>query len=232
MVREGHLQDFLKERRWTFPQRGLHCHGVPVDIVTSGERYRASTVAAFEAAVLVRCTGVCGGGGRARALGGTRARSPHAAAAPLPGVLAEFNRGVAAERLAELLTTAGHEASVHRYTAGNRHRYEIFRVFAGPQATAFLNRAWAQGYVDLCGAPTQARSTRQVRHSRQLAEAAWRGVLMVSGPARNGSPGLRVADLDIATVLIRAGRMMRLPVRMSTRPGGQLLLVMPERVAA
>jgi hypothetical protein len=41
-----------------------------------------------------------------------------------------------------------------------------------------------------------------------------------------------VADLDIATVLIRAGRMMRLPVRMSTRPGGQLLLVMPERVAA
>ncbi|MGI5237466.1 hypothetical protein [Dactylosporangium sp. CA-139066] len=192
-----------------------------MDIVSSGERYRASTVAAFEAAVLVRCTGVCGGGGRARALGGSRARSPY-----------EFNRGVAAERLAELLRTAGHDASVHRYTAGTRHRYEIFRVLADDEAAAFLDRAWAQGYGELCGAPAEPRSTRQLRHSRQLAEAAWRGVLMVSGPARSGSPGLRVPDLDIATVLMRAGRMMRLPVRMSTRPGGQLLLVMPASVAA
>ncbi|MEU7868607.1 hypothetical protein [Dactylosporangium sp. NPDC049140] len=190
-----------------------------MDIVSSGERYRASTVAAFEAAVLVRCTGVCGGGGRARALGGTRARS-------LDGVLAEFNRGAAAERLAELLTAAGRTASVHRYTAGNRHRYEIFRVFADPGAGTFLDRAWAQGYADLCAAPAEPRSTRQVRHSRRLAEAAWRSVLMVSGPARSGSPGLRVADLDTATVLVRAGRMMALPVRMSTRPGGQLLLAM------
>ncbi|WP_433608696.1 hypothetical protein ACQP2P_36245 [Dactylosporangium sp. CA-139114] len=196
-----------------------------MDIVPSGERYRASTVAAFEAAVLVRCTGVCGGGGRARALGGARARS-------LDGVLAEFNRGAAAERLAELLTAAGRTASVHRYTAGNRHRYEIFRVFGDPGAGQFLDRAWAQGYTDLCAVPTEPRSTRQVRHSRRLAEAAWRGVLMVSGPARSGSPGLRVADLDTATVLIRAGRMMALPVRMSTRPGGQLLLVMPTAAAA
>ncbi|MFG2044362.1 hypothetical protein [Dactylosporangium sp. NPDC048998] len=199
-----------------------------MDIVSSGERYRASTVAAFEAAVLVRCTGVSGGGGRARALGGIRARS-----LPAPsGVLAEFSRAVAADRLAELLTTAGRDARVHCYTAGNRHRYEIFRVFADAEASAFLRRAWAQGYLDLCGAPAEPRSPRQLRHSRQLAEAAWRGVLTVSGPARNGSPGLRVADLDTATVLIRAGRMMSLPVRMSTRPGGQLLLVMPENAAA
>ncbi|MFI5912824.1 hypothetical protein [Dactylosporangium sp. NPDC051541] len=206
-----------------------------MDIVSSGERYRASTVAAFEAAVLVRCTGVCGGGGRARALGGTRARSLSAPAATPrspDGVLAEFNRGAAADRLAELLTAAGRTASVHRYTAGNRHRYEIFRVFADPGTPSFLDRAWAQGYTDLCAVPTEPRSHRQLRHSRQLAEAAWRGVLMVSGPARNGSPGLRVADLDTATVLMRAGRMMALPVRMSTRPGGQLLLVMPSATAA
>ncbi|WP_432975844.1 hypothetical protein [Dactylosporangium sp. CA-233914] len=199
-----------------------------MDIVSSGERYRASTVAAFEAAVLVRCTGVCGGGGRARALGGSRARVSSSPA----GVLAEFNRGVAAERLAELLNAAGYSASVHRYTAGNRHRYEIFRVFSDEGAAAFLDRAWAQGYGDLCVAVTEPRSTRQVRHSRRLAEAAWRGVLMVSGPARNGSPGLRVADLATATVLVRAGRMMALPVRISTRPGGQLLLVMPATSAA
>ncbi|MEV6932217.1 hypothetical protein AB0M46_48080 [Dactylosporangium sp. NPDC051485] len=202
-----------------------------MDIASNGGRYRASTVAAFEAAVLVRCTGVCGGGGRARALGGTRARAPFARLT-FTGVLAEFSRGTAAERLADLLRTAGHEASVHRYTAGTRHRYEIFRVFASADSWAYLDRAWAQGYGELCGAPAEARSTRQARHSRALAEAAWRGVLLVSGPARTGSPGLRVADLDTATVLIRAGRMMRLPVRMSTRPGGQLLLVMPEHAAA
>ncbi|MER7005774.1 hypothetical protein ABT297_22395 [Dactylosporangium sp. NPDC000555] len=199
-----------------------------MDIVSSGERYRALTVAAFEAAVMVRCTGVCGGGGRARAQGGARARSVPAPSGPL----AELNRAVAADRLADLLSTAGFEASVHRYTAGNRHRYEIFRVFADADAAVFLNRAWTEGYLDLCGAPAEPRSTRRVRHSRQLAEAAWRGLLMVSGPARSRSPGLRVADLDTATVMIRAGRMLRLPVRMSTRPGGQLLLVMPETTAA
>jgi hypothetical protein len=147
-------------------------------------------------------------------------------------VLAEFNRAVAADRLVDLLQAAGHSASVHRYTAGTRHRYEIFRVFTAPETARFLDRAWLQGYFELCGSPDQPRSTRQVRHARLLAEAAWRAVLLVSGPARNGSPGLRVPDLDTATVLIRSGRMMRLPVRMSTRPGGQLLLVMPAAAAA
>ncbi|GAA3242828.1 hypothetical protein ACFO1B_30745 [Dactylosporangium siamense] len=201
---------------------------------STGERYRASTVAAFEAAVLVRCTGVCGGGGRARALGGTRVRTAfaHAPSNLQPGVLAEFNRSVAADRLVELLEAAGHSASVHRYTAGTRHRYEIFRVLTGTDTGPFLDRAWQQGYVDLCGAPELPRSARQVRHARQLAESAWRGVLLVSGPSRSGSPGLRVPDLETATVLIRAGRMLSMPVRMSTRPGGQLLLVMPQAAAA
>ncbi|MEV4508761.1 hypothetical protein AB0K00_07360 [Dactylosporangium sp. NPDC049525] len=197
---------------------------------STGERYRASTVAAFEAAVLVRCTGVCGGGGRARALGGTRVRAAFAHAPA--GVLAEFNRSVAADRLVELLGAAGHSASVHRYTAGTRHRYEIFRVLTAPLAGGFLDRAWQQGYADLCGTPELPRSARQIRHARQLAESAWRGVLLASGPSRSGSPGLRVADLETATVLIRAGRMLSMPVRMSTRPGGQILLVMPQEAAA
>jgi hypothetical protein len=206
--------------------------------VSTGEHYRASTVAAFEAAVLVRCTGVCGGGGRARAVGGTRVRAAftHAPSNVQPGVLAEFNRSVAADRLVELLAAAGHSASVHRYTAGTRHRYEIFRVLtdtdSGSGTGPFLDRAWQQGYADLCGAPELPRSARQIRHARQLAESAWRGVLLVSGPSRSGSPGLRVADLETATVLIRAGRMLSMPVRMSTRPGGQILLVMPQAAAA
>ncbi|WP_460493657.1 hypothetical protein [Dactylosporangium cerinum] len=111
-------------------------------------------------------------------------------------MLAEFNRSVAADRLVELLGAAGHSASVHRYTAGTRHRYEIFRVLTdtgsnsgtGSGTGAFLDRAWQQGYTDLCGAPELPRSARQIRHARQLAESAWRGVLLVSGPSRSGSP--------------------------------------------
>ena len=34
-------------------------------------------------------------------------------------------------------------------------------------------------------------------------------------------------DLDTATALVRAGRMLDLPVRMTTRPGGHLVLVLP-----
>jgi hypothetical protein len=61
----------------------------------------------------------------------------------------------------------------------------------------------------------------------RLALAAWRAALLVTGPTRSDSPGLRVPDLDTATALVRSGRMLELPVRMNTRPGGQLLIVLP-----
>jgi hypothetical protein len=143
------------------------------------------------------------------------------------GGLAEFNRIGAAHRLVELLADAGREASVHTYSAGNRHRYEIHRVGAPADTEESLRTAWQIGYSQLCGQPGQPRSARQVRHALRLATAAWRAALLATGPTRSDSPGLRVPDLETATVLIRAGRMLELPVRMSTRPGGQLLLVLP-----
>jgi hypothetical protein len=141
--------------------------------------------------------------------------------------IAEFNRADAAHRLAELLVHLGRPASVHTYTAGNRHRYDIHRVVAPADTEEALRAAWQVGYAELYGQPGVPRSARQLRHALRLASAAWRAVLLVSGPVRGGSPGLRVTDLDTATALIRAGRMLDLPVRMSTRPGGQLLLVLP-----
>jgi hypothetical protein len=213
---------------------------VPVSISTAeAVRLRppaAESVAAFEAAVLVRCTGVCGGG-RARTLGGVRARTASTGATATgaerasdgfeSGYVAEFNRADAAHRLVSLLVQADRPATTHTYSAGNRHRYEIHRVVAPGGTDEALRTAWQTGYAMLCGQPVTPRSTRQIRHALDLASAAWRAALLVSGPKRSDSPGLRVADLDTATMLIRAGRMLDLPVRMSTRPGGQLLLVLP-----
>ena len=213
----------------------MTCNGVTVSIVTA-ETFRATGVAAFESAVLVRCTGVCGGG-RARALGGARARTGSSGAtatgaeraldASEPTSVAEFNRLDAAHHLVELLVHAGRAASVHTYTAGNRHRYDIHRVIAAADTEEALRQAWQLGYGALCGQPGVPRSARQLRHALRLAAAAWRAALLVTGPTRSDSPGFRVPDLDTATALVRAGRMLDLPVRMGTRPGGQLLLVLP-----
>ena len=200
--------------------------------IIAADGFRAAGVAAFEAAVLVRCTGVCGGG-RARAPGGARARFASSATATgaergyrglEPVYVAEFNQLDAAQRLAELL---GPAAGVITFTAGNRHRYDIHRVVATTDTEEGLRTAWQVGYAQLCASPTLPRSQRQLRHAMRLAVAAWRAALLVTGPTRSDSPGLRVPDLDTATALVRAGRMLDLPVRMNTRPGGQLLLVLP-----
>jgi hypothetical protein len=206
-----------------------------VSTITDG--FRALGVAAFEAAVLVRCTGVCGGG-RARALGGARVRATPAGVATATGAeraadgietgsVAEFNRLDAAHRLVELLGQAGRPATVDSYTAGNRHRYDIHRVSAPADTHQALQAAWQVGYGELCGQPGAPRSARQLRHAMALATAAWRAALLAVGPKRSGSPGLRVPDLDTATALVRAARMLELPARMSTRPGGQLLIALP-----
>jgi hypothetical protein len=138
--------------------------------------------------------------------------------------VAEFNRLDAAHRLTELL---GPAATLVTYTAGNRHRYDIHRVVAPADTEDGLDTAWRVGYAQLCASPTIPRSQRQLRYAMRLAVAAWRAALLVTGPSRSDSPGLRVPDLETATALVRAGRMLELPVRMNTRPGGQLLLVLP-----
>jgi hypothetical protein len=186
------------------------------------DRARTVEIAAFEACMLVRCTGMSGRGAHGR--GGSPGRGLIA-----HGPLAEFSRSGAADRLADLLRALGRLSSVHRYTAGNRHRYEISQVFAEIGTLDFLESMWRLGYVEICGRPDRPSPAR---HAQLLSEAAWRAMLLVSGPTRANAPGLRVADLDTAAVLVRAGRTLRMPVRMSSRRGGQLLLVVPDEKAA
>jgi hypothetical protein len=184
---------------------------------------RAAEVAAFEACMLVRCTGTAARGTRVRGgwpgggFGGRLGpgRGGH-------GPLAEFSRPEPADRLAELLGRLGRTASVHPYAAGNRHRYEISQVYAASDTCDLLERGWRQGYAVICGHPDRPRPAQ---HAQLLSAAAWRAMLLVSGPTRANAPGLRVADLETAAVLVRSGRTLRVPVQMSVRPGGQLLLV-------
>jgi hypothetical protein len=118
------------------------------------------------------------------------------------------------------------------YTAGNRHRYDIHRVVAPDHAVdVYLYDAWRAGYSELCGRAERHLTTRQRRRAEELAAAAWRAALLVTGPSRTRSPGLRVPDVDTATALVRAGRLLDLPASIGTRPGGQLLLVLPAGTA-
>jgi hypothetical protein len=186
------------------------------------DRARTVEIAAFEACMLVRCTGISGRGAHGRGGSPGRGLVTH-------GPLAEFSRSGAADRLADLLRALGRLSSVHRYTAGNRHRYEISQVFTETGTVGFLERIWQQGYAEICG---HADQPPPARHTHLLSEAAWRAMLLVSGPTRANAPGLHVADLETAAVLVRAGRTLRMPVRMSSRPGGQLLLIVADEKAA
>ena len=99
-------------------------------------------------------------------------------------------------------------------------------------AAALLAAAWRDGYTELCAHPDRHRTPRQRQHLLRLAEATWRAAWLVTGPGRTTSPGLRVPDLDLATALVRAGRYLGVRVQIATRPGGQLVLVVAEKITA
>jgi hypothetical protein len=200
----------------------------------------AQRAGAYEAAVLVRGTGVCSGRPHAVVRGRGAAGVPvgvvrHAGSRPrtidAADFVVEFGRAKPAQRLIHLLAAGGVSATADAYTAGTRHRYRIHRVVAPAAAASLLAAAWRDGYGELCAHPDRHRTPRQRQHLLRLAEATWRASWLVSGPARTTSPGLRVPDLDLATALVRAGRYLDIRVQITTRPGGQLILVLPEKAA-
>lgn len=213
--------------------------------MNTGKGYSATAAALFEAAMLVRCTGVCPGRGTAvmrdrprsgatvefarhagpGAAGWSRSSAGHPAVAA--DRVEEFARLEAADRLAGLLIDAGCPSIVETYTAGNRHRYRIHRVVAVGSAHRLLESAWRSGFREVCARPDRHLTPRRRRHLLDLATAAWRAALLVTGPARTMSPGVPVTDLGTATVLLRAGRCLDVPIRLAVRPGGRLVLVPP-----
>lgn len=176
--------------------------------------------AAFESACLVRCTGSTRLPGR---------RRPERAV-PAAAALAEFDRKDAAERLASLLAGLGYDASREVRTGGGRRRYELQRVLVPePQRTAtdrLIAAAWQQGRQALLG--TDPLGSSSPRHARRLmlAHAAWRAVLHAGGRRfRADLLCVRLADQEMAAVLVRAARLLDLTAEVSSRPGCLLVTV-------
>jgi hypothetical protein len=181
---------------------------------------------AFEASCLIQCTEVSRVPGRRRPGWRTGQTLPPLG---LP-VLAEFDGGEAAARLAALLGDLGFVATHEVTIGGGRRRYQVHGVAVSPgqrdDATRLLATAWRQGRRVLLGTdPLGASSPRNAKRAA-LARAAWRAALLAGGRRlRADSLGIRLGDQEMAAVLVRAARLLSVTADVMTRPGCLLVTV-------
>lgn len=188
--------------------------------VASTQSWRRARVDEFEAAVLVRCTGI------------TSPRYPRTSrpVPPPPAVFAEFSDPAPADRLATLLRLTGVPASRNEVCAGGRRRYLLQRVDVPdrvrPGARLRLDDAWHEGWEALLSTAATGSSSPQRSYRAALSAAAWRAALLAAGRRpRSESFGVRVSDRDTATLLLRAARVLGVPATMLSRTGCWLLTV-------
>lgn len=175
----------------------------------------AALPAAFESACLIRCAGV-------RPASNTPAgrRRPEWEAAPT----IEFDETDAANRLSTLLLGLGCGATREVRTGGGRWRYDVQRVQVAetqrPAVTRMMAAAWRQGRTALLGTEPLGASSRRAAQRVSLAHAAWRAALLAGGRRRRGDLlWVRLGDQELATVLVRAARLLGVPTEVSRRPG-------------
>jgi hypothetical protein len=171
---------------------------------------------AFEVACLVRCT----------APPATDTRRP--GAATYRGGVAEFNRKDAAHRMRQLLGRLDVPVEHELATGGLRRRYELHRLSVPREhrATyaALLAAGWRQGRRELLGGPFPGASTARRVWRPRLAAAAWRSALLAGGRhVRRHSLGIRLADRDLAAVLVRSAALLEVPTLL--RPGSGCFVV-------
>ncbi|WBB71757.1 hypothetical protein O7602_18660 [Micromonospora sp. WMMD1128] len=171
---------------------------------------------AFEVACLVRCT------------------PPPAAdvrrldSDPYRGGTAEFNREDAARRMRQLLRRLDVPVEHELTTGGLRRRYELHRLSVPPgHRSAYANllaAGWRQGRRELLGGPVPGASTARRLWRPRLAAAAWRAALLAGGRhVRRHCLGIRLADRDLAAVLVRGAALLEVPAVL--RPGSGCFLV-------
>jgi hypothetical protein len=187
------------------------------------QSWRQARVDVFEAAMLLRCTGIASS---------RYPRLRHRVPAVPPDVFAEFSDGSAANRLAALLIAAGVPAGRDEVVAGGRWKYRLHRVsMPGPYrnlARERLDEAWQEGWDVLLDTAVTGSSSPRRSHRVALATAAWRAALLAAGRrVRAESLGVRVSDRDTAALLLRAARMLGVPATMHSRTGCWLLTVPP-----
>jgi hypothetical protein len=171
---------------------------------------------AFEVACLVRCTPPPATDAR-RVDAGTHR-----------GGIAEFNRQDAAQRMRQLLQRLDVPVEHELTTGGLRRRYELHRLSV-PRAhrsayATLLAAGWRQGRRELLGGPVPGASPARRVWRPRLAAAAWRAALLAGGRhVRRHSLGIRLADRDLAAVLVRGAALLDVPAVL--RPGAGCFLV-------
>ncbi|KXK61008.1 hypothetical protein AWW66_15725 [Micromonospora rosaria] len=173
---------------------------------------------AFEAACLLRCT-------PPPPPAGTGRRRP---AGPRPPGTAEFNREDAALRMRQLLGRLDIPVRHEQTVGGLRRRYELHQLRVPPehQATyvALLEAGWRQGRRELLGGLVPGASAPRRAWRARLAAAAWRSALLAGGRhVRRHILGVRLADRELAAVLVRGAALLDVPALL--RPGAGCLVV-------
>ncbi|MET8043332.1 hypothetical protein ABZU25_21015 [Micromonospora sp. NPDC005215] len=178
----------------------------PLDWLTLGD--------AFEAACLLRCT------------------PPPTAARPspahVPGV--EFNREDAAQRMRQLLARLDIPVTHEVAVGGLRRRYELHRLWVPQEQQGayarMLDAGWWQGRRALLNGPLLGTSPARRRLVTRLAAAAWRSALLAAGRhVRRHILGVRLADRELAAVLIRSAAVLDVPARLRAGTGCFLVSV-------
>jgi hypothetical protein len=188
---------------------------------TSAGPWRQARVDIFEAALLLRCTGI------------TSSRYPRLNRRPPavpPDIFAEFSDAQAANRLAALLRAAGIPVGRDELIAGGQRQYQVHRVSVPDpcraEARRMLDDAWQEGWDVMLDPTATGSSSPRRSHRTALSVAAWRAALLAAGRRyRSSSFGVRVSDRDTATLLLRGGRTLGLPAAMQARTGCWLITV-------
>ncbi|MEV0427381.1 hypothetical protein [Micromonospora sp. NPDC050495] len=175
-----------------------------------------TVVDAFEVACLLRCTPPPA----------TDPRRP--GADTYRGGVAEFNREDAARRLRQLLGRLAVPVEHELATGGLRRRYEVHRLSVPrehrPAYATLLEAGWRQGRRELLGGPVPGASPARRVWRPRLAAAAWRAALLAGGRhVRRHSLGIRLADRDLAAVLVRGAALLDVPAML--RPGAGCFVV-------
>ncbi|SCF29196.1 hypothetical protein [Micromonospora mirobrigensis] len=171
---------------------------------------------AFEIACLVRCA-------PAHPVDGRRG-----GAEPYRGAPVEFNRPEAAHRMRQLLTRLDVPVEHQVTTGGLRRRYELHRLEVPrehrPAYARLVEAGWRQGRRELLGGPVPGASAARRLWRTRLAAAAWRSALLAGGRhVRRHILGVRLADRELAAVLVRGAALLDVPALL--RPGAGCFVV-------
>ncbi|MGW4466465.1 hypothetical protein [Micromonospora sp. NPDC004704] len=177
-------------------------------------------VEALEVAALVRCTPI-----------GTTPQARPAGTHGVHGVLvAEFNQQIAAHRMAYLLGRLDLPVTREATVAGLRRRYQLHRLYLPHDDRAgygaLMTAAWSQGRAAILDPTVSGGSSARQLWRPRLAGAVWRSVLTAAGRhLHKNILGVRVADHDLAAMLIRGAQLLDARAALRRRSGCFLISV-------